>query len=277
MNNYLEYRFEDTPALVNTYDELPLWSAPFGMLLLKHLIYKPGLTIVDIGCGTGFPLMEIASRFGPTCTCYGVDTWHNANERSKQKINNYGLNNVELLACSGEDIPLPNNSVDLIVSNLGINNFEDPAKVFSECNRLLKNEGKLCLTTNLYGHWREFFRVFEATLNQLGMEELEERLKEHEHARGTVDTVIEYFENAGCSVTRTITDSFEMKFTDGTAFLNHHFVKLGWASTWLSIVPKPEHEKVFSLLEENLNQLAVENNGLTFTVPMAFVEGEKVS
>src|SRR5258708_6823623 len=122
MTEYLSYKFEDTPDLVNTFDELPLWSAPFGLLLLRHLEYKPNLTIVDIGSGAGFPLMEIASRFGKSCKCFGLDIWTNANNRAKQKIKNYGLSNVEVLEGSAEKIPFNDNSVDLIVSNLGINN-----------------------------------------------------------------------------------------------------------------------------------------------------------
>lgn len=275
MSAYLNYSFEDNAQFVATYDELPLWSAAFGMLLLKHINYTPGSTIVDIGSGTGFPLIELASRFGPASQCYGVDTWSNANERATQKTKNYSLDNVALLSCSGADIPLADDSTDLIVSNLGINNFEAPAAVFAECKRLLKPNGKLALTTNLYGHWREFYRVFEATLFELDMEALAEEIKTHEQARGTVESVSAYFEGAGLPVSRCITDSFEMKFADGTAFLNHHFVKLGWLTTWLQLVPKEHQQKVFTRLEVNLNKLANEHNGLSLTVPMAFVEGVK--
>lgn len=276
ISSYLDFTFEDTPDFVSTYDEQPLWSAPFGMLLLKHIEYRPEITILDIGCGTGFPLLEIASRFGPGCKCYGLDTWSNANERAKEKIKHYGLTNVEIMEGSGAAIPLGDNSLDLVVSNLGINNFEEPCIVFKECKRVLKPGAKLALTTNLYGHWREFYRVFEATLFELGMEELAEVIKTHEQARGTVESVSGYFTDAGFNLTRTITDSMEMKFANGTAFLNHHFVKLGWLTTWLQLVPKTDHQKVFGLLERHLNQVAAENSGLSLTVPMAFIEGEKV-
>ena len=54
------------PEIVDIYDEVNLWSAPFGLLLLEQLPMQPGLTIVDVGFGTGFPLIELAQRFGPT-------------------------------------------------------------------------------------------------------------------------------------------------------------------------------------------------------------------
>lgn len=275
MSTYLSYKFEDTPGFVNTYDELPLWSASFGLMLLEHLEYRTGLTILDIGSGTGFPLMEIASRFGSSCTCYGLDIWKNANNRAKEKTKNYGLDNVEIIEGSAANIPLGDNSVDRIVSNLGINNFDQPAIVFRECNRVLKPGGKLALTTNLYGHWKEFYNIFEHTLKGLGKHEAVSLLEQQQVARGTVSSVSSLFTDNGFKVTRTFEDSFEMKFADGSAFLNHHFVKLGWLASWKTLVKEEEMVQVFAQLEQDLDEYAAHHNGLSLTVPMAFVEGEK--
>ena len=49
---------------VSAYDEIPLWSAMFGLLLLKHLALRRYATVLDVGCGTGFPLLELAERLG---------------------------------------------------------------------------------------------------------------------------------------------------------------------------------------------------------------------
>lgn len=276
MATYLNYTFEDSEQLVNTYDELPLWSAPFGMLLLQHLEYTPNQVIVDIGCGTGFPLLELASRFGQSCTCYGVDVWTNANARTREKIKSYGLQNVELIEYSATAIPLETNSADMIVSNLGINNFEEPTIVFKECHRLLKQDGVLCITTNLYGHWAEFYKVFENVLSDLEMNDALSKLQAQQQARGTVEAVSKLFTDNGFSVNRCISEHFSMKFADGTAFLNHHFVKLGWLASWKGLATIDELEKIFNVLEHRLNIIAHEQGGLSLTVPMAFFEGKPV-
>ena len=276
MTDYLSYKFNDTPQFVDTFDELPLWSASFGLLLLKHLDFKPNLTILDIGSGAGFPLMEIAGRFGKTCQCYGLDVWTNANNRAKQKITNYGLSNVEIVEGSAEQIPFDDNSINLIVSNLGINNFDNPTIVFKECCRILKPGGKLALTTNLNGHWKEFYNIFANTLRQAGKEDIVIKLKSQEEHRGTVESISELFAANGFKVTGTYLDDFEMKFADGTAFLNHYFVKLGWLASWIDLLQGEDITGLFTLLEENLNHHAQQSGGLILTVPMAFIEGTKI-
>ena len=275
MSDYLSYSFNDNEEFINTFDELPLWSASFGLLLIKHLELKPNLIVIDIGSGAGFPLMELAGRFCKSCKLYGIDLWINANKRARQKIKNYNLTNVEIIESSAEKIPFDDNSVDLIVSNLGINNFYNPQIVFKECNRVLKPEGKLALTTNLNGHWKEFYNIFESTLHQLEKNELVIKLKEHQEHRGTVASVSKLFMENGFKVNRHFEESFEMKFLDGSAFLNHHFVKLGWLSSWRDLLPGEDLKTVFSILEQNLNTHAAKAGGLTLTVPMTFIGGEK--
>ena len=275
MTEYLSYQFTDSPELVNTFDELPLWSAAFGLLLLKHLELKRDLSVLDIGSGTGFPLLELAGRLGASCKLYGLDTWKNANERARQKIHNYKITNVEVLDGAAEKMPFDNDSIDLIVSNLGINNFENPKMAFKECWRVLKPGGKLALTTNLNGHWKVFYDIFEDTLRQIGKPELVVQLTEQQEHRGNKASVSKLFTQHGFQVCRHFEEVYEMKFLDGSALLNHHFVKLGWLSSWRDFIPQEEWINVFTALEENLNIFSGKSGGLSLRVPMLFMEGEK--
>jgi ubiquinone/menaquinone biosynthesis C-methylase UbiE len=275
--SYLDYTFIDNEEFINTFDELPLWSASFGLLLLKHIELKPNITVLDIGSGAGFPLLELANRLGDSCKVYGIDTWTNANKRAQQKIKNYGLTNVEIIECSAEKIPLASNTVDLIVSNLGINNFDNPLAVFSECARLLNRGGKLSLTTNINGHWKEFYQIFEATLLALGKQDIVNKLKIHQEHRGNLNSITQLYTEGGFKITHYAEDMFEMKFTDGTAFLNHYFVKLGWLSSWKNLLPVDEWKYIFRAVEENLNIYSLSKGGLTLSIPMLYMEGEKIA
>jgi ubiquinone/menaquinone biosynthesis C-methylase UbiE len=265
------------PSFYNTSNrgQIAFTPAPFGLLLLNHVPLKPNQTVVDIGSGAGFPLLELAGRLGPSSKLYGIDPWEHANARAWKKIRNYGLTNVEILACGAEQIPLPSDTVDLVVSNLGINNFDQPQRVFIEAYRILKPGGKLILTTNLVGHWREFYQVFEQTLQQLGNSEGVDKLKKDEAHRGTVESVAQLFTDAGFEVSRHVEESFTMRFLDGSAFLNHYFVKLGWLGAWKALLEERAWVEIFSALESNLNGYSERHGGLALTVPMLYAEGTK--
>ena len=63
---FLEFNADlSAPEIIATYDELPLWSAMFGLLLLEHVPLENVHLALDVGCGTGFPLIELAERLGP--------------------------------------------------------------------------------------------------------------------------------------------------------------------------------------------------------------------
>ena len=54
----------NSPQVIAAYDELPLWSAMFGLLLLEEVPLANVTNALDVGCGTGFPLIELAERLG---------------------------------------------------------------------------------------------------------------------------------------------------------------------------------------------------------------------
>lgn len=119
----LKSQYDYDAKFVSTYDELPLWSAQFGLFLLEKIQYKDNLRILDIGCGTGFPTFELAQRFGSNCQIYALDTWAPAIDRVKTKTINYEVNNVKTILSSANNIPFGDGKMDLVISNLGINNF----------------------------------------------------------------------------------------------------------------------------------------------------------
>ena len=132
--NYLDDSIDfNDKRVVDAYDELPLWSAPFGLMLLDRIPMKPELSVLDVGCGTGFPLLELAGRLGPSSRLVGIDTWSAALERARAKATSYGLENVRIVEGDAARMAFDDGSFDLVTSNLGINNFEDPDAVLRQC------------------------------------------------------------------------------------------------------------------------------------------------
>jgi ubiquinone/menaquinone biosynthesis C-methylase UbiE len=75
-----------SPRVIMAYDELPLWSAMFGLLLLDEVPITGVKVALDVGRGTGFPLIELAERFGPATQVHGLDPWAAALTRAAEKI-----------------------------------------------------------------------------------------------------------------------------------------------------------------------------------------------
>lgn len=265
----------DDPEKVTIFDELSLWSSYFTRLLLDNIEMKPNQKILDIGFGLGVPLLELASRLGESCQLTGIDPWEAAGVRAKWKLEQYGLNNVNIVCRGAEDMPFENESFDMVISNLGINNFENPDKILAECYRVLKKGGKIVLTTNLVGHYQEFYIVFEAVLKELKLKHLLSKLKAQEAHRGTIETTREQLENCGFSIPKLIKDRFYFRYLNGSAFLRHPLTVIGFLGGWRSIIEGEDKGLIFSKIEKKLNEKAKWDGELKMTVPMLYLEGVK--
>ena len=261
--------------MVCYYDELPLWSSPFGVLLLNNIPFQRNSMIVDIGCGTGFPLLEVAQRFGDSCKVFGIDPWEIAVNRANEKKKQYRIKNAEIIKGTGDNMPFSNEYIDIIISNLGINNFENPDNVITECFRVLKSNGKLIFTTNLFGQFDEFYSIFSDVLCDLKLKSEFNKLNEHIKKRHSIEDIKALVNRNNFSVKKIIQEDYVMRFVDGSSFFNHYFVKLAFLQDWKRIVKEENRNIVFLNLESRLNNIASENGELIFKVPMAYIECEK--
>ena len=266
---YLEDIDVAAPDFADLYDELPLWSAPFGLLLLDVVPMKSGSTILDVGAGTGFLTIELAERCGPGTKVVAVDPWKAAMDRLRRKIEQRHLDNVLLLEQDASTIDLADASVDVIVSNLGINNFEDPGAVLRTCSRVAKPSATLLLTTNLVGHMAELYEVYREVLTDLGHDDRLAALEAQVDHRGTVDSIAGLLRGAGFEVVDIVTSSFRMRFADGASLLRHHFIRLGFVQGWKSVAAPGSVQATFDALERRLNAVAEQRGELALTVPMA--------
>ncbi|GAB3833052.1 methyltransferase domain-containing protein [Kribbella italica] len=246
---------ELTREVADQYDELPLWSAPFGQLILDRVPLRRGQTILDIGAGTGFLTIELAQR--SAARVIAVDPWADAMDVLRRKVEYLGLTDVELVVSDAASLDLPDESVDVVVSNLGINNFANASVVLAECRRVLRPGGHLLISTNLAGHMQEFYDVLRDHVDQ-------QALDEHLAHRATIDGTLELLRSAGFEASVDQTE-FTWRFADGTALLNHYFIRLGFLDGWLDLADD------LSAVEQDLNR----RGELTLTIPAACFDAVK--
>jgi arsenite methyltransferase len=144
----------EEPFGASLYEALQRQDAPDAALLASLGCGNPtavaelheGETVLDLGAGGGLDVLLSAKRVGPTGKAFGLDMTDEMLSLAEANRQRAGANNVEFLKGYIEEIPLPANAVDVVISNCVINLSGDKPRVFAEAYRVIRPGGRFAVT-----------------------------------------------------------------------------------------------------------------------------------
>ncbi len=265
-----------TDILIESYDELPLWSAPFGLMLLDTIHLKQGMKVLDIGSGNGFPMLEIADRLGPTGHIVGLDPLEDACQIITAKITHREVNNATIVEGVAEKMPFDNDQFDLITSNNGLNNVTDQPKTFKECFRVAKPGAQMVITMNLPYTMIEFYEIFEEVLRDKGLTKEVDQMQMHiASKRKPVEFLKELIISTGFSIKSINIDGFKYRFTSAEALFHHYLIRNFFLDSWKAFLPKTKEEEVIHQIHQRIDTICEKEGQFTLSIPFVCFDCNK--
>jgi ubiquinone/menaquinone biosynthesis C-methylase UbiE len=134
-----------TRAWADEYEAIDRLFAGLTRVALDHAAPKLGERVIDVGCGSGTTVLELAARVGPSGYVLGADVSKASVEKARERIAAAGVHQAEIMLCDVSTHISPANSFDLVFSRFGVMFFADPVATFANIRKAMKPDGRLAL------------------------------------------------------------------------------------------------------------------------------------
>lgn len=145
--------------MAKTFDAWLPYIQPLADRLIEKLDLKPGMTVLDVACGTGEPGLTIARRWKEKIEVIGIDAAEAMIEVCKRKVAEEGLKGITHQTMKAESLDFSDNTFDRIICRFGVMLFDDPLKGIFEMMRVLKKGGRMAFSV-----WSTFDKVEAAII-----------------------------------------------------------------------------------------------------------------
>ncbi|MBE7447595.1 MAG: methyltransferase domain-containing protein [Kofleriaceae bacterium] len=231
----VQKRSHKLEKLARIYDDqiAPVWGSRFGKLLLRDLALPERGQILDISCGTGYPLVEVLRRKGDAARVIAIDASSAMLDVARRKV--AGAKGVFFRTES----PVPRLSFaddvyDLVMCNLGLAEMPSLQQALGDFARVTKLGGEVRCTLPLEGSWQEFHDLYREVLVKHDRHEALDRLDRHVASYPTVEDCEAWLRQAGLEP-RVEIDEFSLLFRSSREFFFAPVVEYGPLAEWKEI------------------------------------------
>ncbi len=217
---------------------VPVWSEPFGRGLLEKLEIPPKAQVLDLGCGTGYPLMALLERMDESSRIIGIDTAPAMIDIARRRAGALAGKRVFLKVEDIEHLTFADEVFDLAVANLVLHDTDDPRRVLSEVFRVLRpGSGVLGVTRPLAGTFVEFYDLLREAIEVSGSPGVLERLDEHMTMFPDATAARQELEAAGFEDVEVEVRRFSLLFRSSREFFFAPVIEHGFLRRWKALFP----------------------------------------
>jgi ubiquinone/menaquinone biosynthesis C-methylase UbiE len=234
-------RTHQADKLAKIYDAeiLPIWSQRFGKLMLRHLALPAKAMVLDVGCGTGYPALEILRKMDDQGRIIAIDASSPMLDEARAKAG--PLSGKRIFFRSENAIPrlsFADDVYDLVVCNAGLQEFDDPESAIRDFARVCKPGGRVIVTLPLAGTYEEFFDIFREVLIKQDRGDAIDRLDAYLTRYPPVEQAQAWFEDAGLTDVKAELEVFRLLFKSSREFFFAPIIEYGPLTEWKAIAGK---------------------------------------
>ena len=241
--------------------------------LLAAVKIKPGLKVLNLGTGAVFRTLELAQRLGPKSSVHGILPDAGLPEFYNEYIQDIGLNNIELLQMTKEELPFADHFFDLLIMHCSYRDMRHFNNTLHEAARVSGPGAQFLLCILLKESLQEYFSLVQEALLRLnlhGATDAWQTLKES-RLRSLKDVEI-ILKDAGLSISGIVLRNYGMSFLSCRSFLNHHYARNELIPDWELFLNGSDRSDFFVQLESCFQSNYGINKPYTIQMPFAVLE-----
>ena len=242
-------RTHQADKLAKLYDAeiLPLWARRFGKLMLRDLAVPPKSMVLDVGCGTGYPSLEILRKLDEQSRIIAIDSSSPMLDEARTKAGALAGKRIFFRSESvTPKLAFTDDVYDLVLCNAVLQELDDPEHAIRDLARVTKPDGRVIVTLPLAGTYREFFDIFREVLIKQDRQDAIDRLDAYLTRFPPLEQAEAWLEDAGLGDVTADYETFTLLFRSSREFFFAPVIEYGPLSDWKAIAGKGEQmQKVF--------------------------------